>query len=89
MNRFKVIEECHNNNLYTTGTNLETSVLIKGSRTRAYSPAMLSPMLSDVAESEHQLAPRTPALHSGLYVNLLSNMLFINNTISNQNNQIV
>ena len=52
MNSLEVAKEYHNNNLWNSSINLETSVLIKGWRTRAQRQAKLSAIISDAVETE-------------------------------------
>ena len=56
MNSLEVVKEYHNNNLWNSSINLETSVSIKGSWTRAWSQAKLSAILSDVVETEQSVS---------------------------------
>ena len=52
MNSLKVVKEYHNNNLWNSSINLETSVSINGSWTRAQRQAKLSAIISDAVETE-------------------------------------
>ena len=52
MNSLEVIKEYHNNNLWNSSINLETSVSINGSWTRAQRQAKLSAIISDAVETE-------------------------------------
>ena len=52
MNSLEVVKEYHNNNLWNSSINPETSVSINGSWTRAQRQAKLSAIISDVVETE-------------------------------------
>ena len=56
MNSLKVIKEYHNNNLWNSSINLETSVSINGSWTRAQRQAKLSAIISEAVETEQSVS---------------------------------
>ena len=52
MNSLEEVKEYHSNNLWNSSINLETSVSINGSWTRAQRQAKLSAIFSDAVETE-------------------------------------